>query len=220
VTSTAVGVLYYGDVSGPRALRLIFLRRAWWGLALAGAVLLLSLALLACEDEEATEEVPSTPGLVITTVTPSPTPEPTPTPVETPEVTATATPVANICSVNPDPAGPDLMVLEEPRDDDAVTSPVHVRGWGAGIGFEGSGAQVVVYDSLGAQLAEVNAPPLSTEGRTPPDTLEPTEFNAPFGVDVDFATNFAQPGCIWVFEISARDGSPIHVVQIPVLLEP
>jgi hypothetical protein len=185
---------------------------------LAGVLLLLPLLFLACEDEEATEEVTSTPGLVIRTVTPSPTPEPTPTPEETPE--PTPTPVANVCAVNPDPAGVDLMVVAEPLDGDAVTSPVHVRGWGAGIGFEDAGVQVVVFDSVGNQLAEVNAPPLPTEGRAPPETLEPSEFNAPFGVDVEFATNFPQPGCIWVFELSAADGSPIHVVQVSVLLEP
>ncbi len=185
---------------------------------LAGVVLLLPLLFVACEDEKATGEAPSTPGLVIRTVTPSPTPEPTPTPVETPE--PTPTPVANVCGVNPDPAGVDLMVVEEPLDGDAVTSPVYVRGWGAGIGFEDAGVQVVIFDSVGAQLAEVNAPPLPTEGRTRPDTLETSEFNAPFGVDVEFATQFPQPGCIWVFELSAADGSPIHVVQVPVLLEP
>ena len=205
-------------MSSSRAPRLSSYRRAWRGLALAGVVFLLPLLFLACEEGAGTGEVSSTPGLVIRTVTPSPTPEPTPTPVETPE--ATPTPVANVCALNPDPAGPELMLVDEPLEGDAVTSPVYVRGWGAGIGFEDAGVQVIVYDSVGTQLAEVNAPPLPTEGRTPPDTLEPSEFNAPFGVDVEFATNFPQPGCIWVFEISAADGSPIHVVQIPVLLEP
>ncbi len=217
MTSTAVGVLYWGGVSSPQAPRVSSYRRAWRGLALGGVALLLPLLLVACEEQTA-EDVPSTPGLVFATLTPSPTPEPTPTPTETPE--PTETPVANVCALNPDPAGSDLMVVEEPLEGDGVTSPVHVRGWGAGIGFEDSGAQIVIFDSVGAQLAEVNAPPLPTEGRTPPESLEPSEFNAPFGVDVEFATNFPQPGCIWVFELSAEDGSPIHVVQIPVLLQP
>jgi hypothetical protein len=185
---------------------------------LAALTLVLPLLLLACSEDE--EEVPSEIGLRITTVTPTPTPPP----VLTPEVTPTPSPtpplVVNVCPENPDPATPDIMVVEAPQEDDALTSPAHVRGWGAGIGFEDAGVQVAIYDATGEPVAEVSAPPLSSEGRIPPSTLEEGEFSAPFAVDIAFRTVAAGPGCVQVFELSPADGSPIHVVQIAVLLQP
>jgi hypothetical protein len=112
------------------------------------------------------------------------------------------------------------MVVEEPQEDHALTSPAHVRGWGVGIGFENAGVQVAIYDATGEPVAEEKVPPLPAEGRIPPSTLEVTEFSAPFAVDIAFRTITDQPGCVQVFELSAADGSPIHVVQIPVLLQP
>jgi hypothetical protein len=112
------------------------------------------------------------------------------------------------------------MVVEEPQEDDVLTSPAHVRGWGAGIGFEDSGVQVAIYDATGEPVAEEKVPPLPAEGRIPPSTLELTEFSAPFAADIAFRAIAEQPGCVEVYELSAADGSPIHVVQIPVLLQP
>jgi hypothetical protein len=43
---------------------------------------------------------------------------------------------------------------------------------------------------------------------------------APFSASVAFSVASEQPGCIRVFEASARDGSPVNVVQIPVTLAP
>jgi hypothetical protein len=185
---------------------------------LALPALVLPLLFLGCAEEE--EGGPSEIGLRITTVTPTPTSAPVLTPEVTPEPSPTPTAVPNVCPENPDPAGPDIMVLEEPQQDDALTSPAHVRGWGLGIGFEDAGVQVVIYDSTGEPVAEVRVPPLSAEGRIPPSTMEVGEFSAPFAADVAFQTVLPQPGCVQVFELSAADGSPIHLVQIPVLLEP
>ncbi len=95
-----------------------------------------------------------------------------------------------------------------------------MRGWGLGIGFEDAGVQIAIYDATGEPVGEVRAPPLSPEGRIPPATIEVGEFSAPFAADVAFQTVLPQPGCVRVFELSAADGSPIHVVQIPVLLQP
>ncbi|MDP2949242.1 MAG: hypothetical protein Q8P22_06865, partial [Chloroflexota bacterium] len=75
-------------------------------------------------------------------------------------------------------------------------------------------------DSTGAVLKQRKGPPLSKEGRTPPPGMEVSEFTAPFAVDVPFSITYPQPGCVWVFGLSAADGSPVQVVQIPVLLEP
>ncbi|KPJ48270.1 MAG: hypothetical protein AMJ38_05720 [Dehalococcoidia bacterium DG_22] len=185
---------------------------------LAALALVLPLLFIACAEEEG--EAPSEIGLRITTVTPTPTPPPVLTPVVTATPSPTPTPVLNVCPENPDPASPDIMVVEEPQEDDALTSPAHVRGWGAGTGFEDAGVQVAIYDATGEPVAEVTAPPLPAEGRIPPSTIEVGEFSAPFAADVAFRTVVEQPGCVQVFELSAADGSPIHVVQIPVLLQP
>ena len=188
-----------------------------WLAALALA-LVLPLLFLACEEEDG--QIPSDIGLHFTTVTPTPTPPPVLTPVVTPAPSPTPTPVLNVCPENPDPASPDVMVVEEPQEDDALTSPAHVRGWGAGIGFEDAGVQVAVYYATGEPVAEETVPPLPAEGRIPPSTLEVTEFSAPFAADIAFRAIAEQPGCVQVFELGAADGSPIHVVQIPVLLQP
>jgi len=187
-------------------------------LAVLALVMVLPLLFLACVEED--EEAPSDIGLQFTTVTPTPSPPPVLTPIVTETPSPTPTPVVNVCPENPDPADSDIMVVEEPQEDDALTSPAHVRGWGAGIGFENAGVQVAIYDATGEPVAEETAPPLPAEGRIPPSTLEVTEFSAPFAVDIAFRTIAAGPGCVQVFELSAADGSPIHVVQIPVLLQP
>ncbi len=43
---------------------------------------------------------------------------------------------------------------------------------------------------------------------------------APFSIDVPFEVTEPKPACIWVYEASAMDGSPVHVGQIPVTLSP
>jgi len=182
---------------------------------LAALALVLPLLFLACAEEEAPSEI----GLRITTITPSPIPPPVLTPAMAATASPTPTPLPNVCPENPDPASPDIMVVEEPRKDDALTSPAHVRGWGAGIGFENAGVRVAIYGATGEPVAERRAPPLSSEGRIPPPTLQVGEFAAPFAVDIAFRIAGSQPGCVRVFEVSAADGRPIHVVQIPVLLQ-
>ncbi len=196
-------------------LRRVVLSR--WLVALAIA-LVLPLLFLACVEENG--EVPSDIGLHFTTVTPTPSPPPVLTPIVTETPSPTPTPVVNVCPEDRDLASPESMVVEEPQEDDVLTSPAHVRGWGAGIGFEDSGVQVAIYDATGEPVAEEKVPPLPAEGRIPPSTLELTEFSAPFAADIAFRTIAEGPGCVEVFELSAADGSPIHVVQIPVLLQP
>jgi hypothetical protein len=43
---------------------------------------------------------------------------------------------------------------------------------------------------------------------------------AAFSEAIAFSVSQETLACIWVYESSARDGEPIHVVQIPVTLEP
>jgi hypothetical protein len=105
------------------------------------------------------------------------------------------------------------MVVEEPLADARLKSPAHVRGWGLGIGFEAEGVHVAVFDAAGQSLKETKGPPLPKEGRTPPPGMEVNEFTAPFGVDITFAVDVEQPGCIRVYEISPQDGHLINVCR-------
>ena len=190
-----------------------------WRLGLAAVALAVPLLLLACQNNETASPEPTNIGLRIVTTTPAPTAEPTEAPVV---VTATPepTPVPNVCPENASPAEPNVMVVQQPRPDDRLTSPAHVRGWGAGIGFENEGVHVAVYDSTGEPLKEMKGPPLPKEGRTPPPGMEVGEFTAPFAVDIVFKVDNSQPGCVRVYEISPRDGHVANIVQVPVLLQP
>jgi type IV secretory pathway VirB10-like protein len=191
----------------------------WW-LGLVALTLATPLLFLACQKDETPETEPTQIGLRIVTTTPPPTPTPTPPPQPTVTATPAPTPIPNVCPENPSPAQPNVMVMEEPRADDRLTSPAHVLGWGAGIGFEAEGVHAAIYDSTGESLKEVKGPPLPKEGRTPPPGMEVTEFTAPFAVDITFKVDVAQPGCVRVYEISPRDGHLVNVVQVPVLLQP
>ena len=112
-----------------------------------------------------------------------------------------------VCQTNPDPATADDQVIDEPGADDTVTSPVTISGQVRA--FEAT-YQVGIYDSQGDPIVE-------TFGTAGPG--EAGELAA-FSIDVPFSVTEETPACIWVYEQSARDGSPIHVGQIPVTLSP
>ena len=129
----------------------------------------------------------------------------TPTPTETPAGTAAAEP--EVCQPNPDPATSEFQVIDQPGTDDAVTSPVTISG--QVLAFEAT-YQVAIFDADGNTIVATFS------------TSEPAEIGelAPFSIDVPFDVDEATPACIWVYEASAMDGSPIHVGQIPVTLSP
>ena len=112
-----------------------------------------------------------------------------------------------VCQTNPDPATADDQVIDEPSTGDSVTSPVTISGQVRA--FEGT-YQVGIFDSLGDPIVET----FGTAGPGEAGQL------APFSIDVPFEVDALTPACIWVYEQSARDGSPIHVGQIPVTLSP
>jgi len=120
---------------------------------------------------------------------------------------ATPTPdaLAIVCQENPDPATDDLVRVNAPVARDAVSSPLTVQGRIAA--FEAT-FQITIFDADGNILGEEAG--MSSEGQT----------LAPFAEDVPFSVTEETPACLWVYEKSARDGRPIHVVQIPVLLLP
>jgi hypothetical protein len=121
------------------------------------------------------------------------------------EATPTPNALATVCEENPDPATDDLVRVNAPVARDAVSSPLPVQGRIAA--FEAT-FQITIFDADGNILGEEVG--MSSEGQT----------LAPFAEDVPFSVTEETPACLWVYEESARDGSPIHVVQIPVLLLP
>ena len=119
--------------------------------------------------------------------------------------TAGQTPPANVCLPNPDPATPNFLQINGPAPGDTVSSPFTVNGLIAA--FEAT-FRITLYDASGVAIADQNG--MSTEGQT----------LSPFVESVSYTVASPQPACLWVYESSARDGSPIHVGQVPLALQP
>jgi hypothetical protein len=151
---------------------------------------LLALALLPACEGD--EAGPATPP---SAVTPSPTPQPSPTSVP------------NVCLTNPDPVTPDMQIVDQPLPFASATSPLTVSG--QIIAFEAT-YQVAIFDAAGNAIVQ-------TFGMS-----EAADIGvlSPFSIDVEFDVDEPTPACLWVYEASARDGSPINVGQIPLLLLP
>jgi hypothetical protein len=112
-----------------------------------------------------------------------------------------------VCQPNPDPATPEFQVIDQPSAGKSVTSPVTISG--QVLAFEGT-YQIGIFDNAGNPIVETFGTAAGTEiGEL-----------APFSIDVAFDVDEPTPACIWVYEASAMDGSPIHVGQIPVALLP
>ncbi|MGH8248327.1 MAG: Gmad2 immunoglobulin-like domain-containing protein [Gammaproteobacteria bacterium] len=120
------------------------------------------------------------------------------------EPTESPTPVPNVCKENPDPGTPDVIVVDTPRAGDTLTNPFEVSGKIAA--FEAR-FKIRVFDASGMVIVGQNA--MSQEG----------QVLSLFSEEIEFQVAEPTPACVWVFEASAMDGSPIHVVQIPVLLD-
>jgi len=114
---------------------------------------------------------------------------------------------SDVCQPNPDPATPEFQVIDQPSAGDIVTSPVTISG--QVLAFEAT-YQIGIFDADGTPIVE-------TFGTA--EAVEVGEL-APFSIDVTFEVDEPTPACIWVYEQSAMDGSPIHVGQIPVTLSP
>ena len=153
--------------------------------------------LVACggDDEETADSTPTTKA----------TRTANPTPTEEAEPTGTPDPLATVCAENPDPGTDDVVQVDEPIEGDTATSPIKIRGRIAA--FEAI-FKITIYDADGATITDVTA--MSQEGQT----------LAPFEEEVPFSVTQGTPACLWVYEASARDGLPIHVLQIPVILQP
>jgi len=109
------------------------------------------------------------------------------------------------CAENPDPATDEVVQVDTPAHGDSVTSPLAVRGRIAA--FEAT-FQITLFDIDGNILTEVVG--MSSEGQT----------LAPFEEEVSFSVADETLACLWVYELSARDGSPINVRHVGLLLLP
>jgi hypothetical protein len=166
-------------------------------LAALGATAIL---LGACgDDDEGTASPAATaPSSASPTVAHTPPPTQTLSPGQTP-----ATP--NVCRPNPDPAPPSIQVIDSPAPGSSVTSPVTITG--AIAAFEAT-FKITIFQADGSIIADVTG--MSAQGQT----------LAPFSATVPFTVGARKPACLWVYERSARDGLPIHVVQVPLTLVP
>ena len=153
------------------------------------------MVLAACGDDDETT----------TTATPTRTTAIPGTPTTTAGSSATPDDLATVCGENPDPATNDVNQDDIPNAGDAVASPVTIQGRVAA--FEAT-FRVTIFDAAGSVIANEKA--MSSEGQT----------LAPFKKEVAFSVTQETPACLWVYESSARDGSPIHVRQIPLVLLP
>jgi hypothetical protein len=164
--------------------------------------------LIACENGDGGEVTPTVGATPVVTESPPPdweTPNLWGTPAETPADTPTGEP--DVCRPNPDPATPEFQVIDRPSAGDTVTSPVTISG--QVLAFEGT-YQIGIFYADGDPIVE-------TFGTS--EAVEIGELG-PFSIDVAFEVDEPTPACIWVYEQSARDGSPINVGQIPVTLSP
>ncbi len=162
------------------------------------ALAAIAIWLGACGDDDEGTASPTATAAATVTVPPrtaSPTATAAPTPSPTPKV----------CAPNPDPAKPDIVDVVQPSPGDTVASPLKVAGKIAT--FEAT-FRITIFDAAGTQIADQVA--MSAQGQT----------LAPFSATVPFTVSTPTPACLWVYENSARDGLPIHVVQVPVTLVP
>jgi len=146
------------------------------------------------------------------TLLPVRTPDPSPTPSPTP---------LKVCDANPDPASPKLLQVEEPKPEQKVKVPFHVRGWGSNIAFENRGVAVAVVNAKQEVLQVLDLPPQPRTYRFPPPGIEITENTAPFAADV-VIQNIKEPTafCLWVYQETTVEGQPRGVVQVPIILVP
>ncbi len=181
------------------------------------AVVALSLG-VACNSNGGTE-----PTIEIKLASPVATeaPSPTSTPSPAPSPTPTPTPIQDVCGVNPDPAPPSVLQVQEPQLGERVKDPFHVRGWGSEIGKEGGGVIVALVDATGEPLLDKDVSPESRAGRIAAPGLTVTDFKAPFATDILVnGLSTATPFCLWVFLETTAEGIPKQVVQVPVVVAP
>ncbi len=183
-----------------------------------GALLILGLACGGGDNGEDDDNTGDDVQVIVVTptgaVTARPRRTPTPSPVPTP------TPLV-VCAPNSDLAPPALLQVEEPKAGQEVRLPVHVRGWGSGIGENDKGVTLAIVDQR-QNVVQVNTlPPLLREYRVPPKGLTVTDFTRPFAADV-VLPNVTEPTpfCLWIYLSTTETGKAQQVVQVPLVILP
>jgi hypothetical protein len=123
------------------------------------------------------------------------------------EPTASAAPTSagDACPANPDPADVTEVVIGSPRPGERHNSPLAVNGVAAA--FEAV-IQLTLLDSSGNVLADQQG--MTNEGQT----------LAPFSETVEFTVSGETIGCLQVYTLSAENGDPMNIAQIPLILTP
>ncbi len=188
-----------------------------WAAAGAGLMLLFSFA-CGSGGAETPKQTAGGVSVVVATVDGQPTAKPRRTPEPSP--TPTPTPI-QVCGANPDPASPKVLQVEEPKPNQQVNIPIHVRGWGANIGFQNQGVALAVVDAKQTVLQVLDLPPQPRTFRVAPPGLEITDNTKPFAADVVVA-NITEPTpvCLWVYQETTASGQPKGVVQVPLMVVP
>ncbi len=168
---------------------------------------LLLVAACGGDHEASTTASPSPSGVTSLTATASPSPSGVTSLTATASAQPSGTPIdlASVCTDNPDPATDDVNQVDIPNAGDEVASGFVVQG--RILAFEAT-FRITIFDAAGNVIVDETA--MSSEGQT----------LAPFKKAVEFSVTQEMPACLWVYESSARDGSPIHVRQIPLVLLP
>jgi hypothetical protein len=135
----------------------------------------------------------------------SPTVSPTESPTESP-TTTTSPSFEPVPTEEPGGGRPDPIEVTEPIRGTTVTSPVTITGT-ADV-FEAT-VSIRILDETGNVIADTFT--TATCG---------TGCRGDYSERVKFTVDREQPGTIEVFEVSAKDGSMINVVRIPVTLVP
>jgi hypothetical protein len=115
---------------------------------------------------------------------------------------------ADVCPANPNPpdASDPSIIVDMPQSGETITSPVTISG--TARVFEAN-VRIKIYNASGSELAD-----------TFTTAAEGAPAMAPFSASVSFKATMKEQGCIRVFEESAKDGSPVNVVQREVMLAP
>ncbi len=168
-----------------------------------GALTLGGVALLgACSDKD--EPAPPAAGTATAApATAAPTgqaqPSPTaPAPSPTPALTG-------VCPPNPDPAPATVAVVTQPLPNAAVQSPLTVTGM---VEAYEATFQAQLLDAQQNQLAHVVG--MAQQG----------QVLSPFSVQLTFTVSAPTPGCLRIYQQSAKDGSDTKIVHVPVVLMP
>ena len=159
---------------------------------------------IACSSDDTTSSSQTATATHSPAVTATATPTHSPT-ASTSAPTPTPSPAPSVCQTNPNPATSAQTVVNQPAPNALVTSPVTVSGQIAA--FEAQ-FNIAIKDASGADIT--TQPGHSQQGQT----------LSPFNESVAFTVATQTPACLWVFDLSAKDGSPVQVVQVPITLMP